>query len=118
MLALIAGTHLLPDPLGALTGIDPSTWFYVLRGIEGAGLCILVWRLRRRPSRVWKAICAWGLIESLLTSACGVAYMVRPAYPGPYEGLCDAETGLPIYAISVIIAAGLAMLVVLERRDV
>jgi hypothetical protein len=106
LLLLVAFTHYAADPLSAWLGFRAATWFYVLRGLEGAAL---FWLLRRlSPARAWRWCCTWGAVEEMLTAGCGAAMMLRPVYPGPFQGLCDAQTGLPLYQIGVAAAAVLA----------
>jgi len=112
LLLVVAVTHLAPDVLAELVGATPQEWFYVLTGAEAAVLC---WVARDRyVSKSWSAVCWWGVYESGLQTGCGTLYMARPVLPGVYEGVCDRPLGIPMYAISVCIAAVVALVVVRE----
>lgn len=108
LLALVAITHLAPDPLQSLTGVDAAVWFYPLRGVEGVALFAALW-MRPRLTSGAVAVCWWGAYEELLTATCGGADVFAQTAPGAFQGLCDAHTGVPFYWISLVIAAGLTL---------
>ena len=96
LLVLVCVTHYLPDNLGAMYP-DPQAatkaWFYVLRGVEGACLFLLVailsggWIVRT----VW-AVCAWGFAEEAQTALCRLSKPITTV-PGVelFSGLCGKE---------------------------
>lgn len=108
LLIAVAGMHYSPDVLAAGGWGDAPTWFYILRGVFGAGV-FWVWR-NAKPSRVWWGLCVWGFVEESMVSTCGTLYLAKPVLPGGFEGLCDKQTGLPLYAIGLTIVAVLAVI--------
>ena len=108
LLFLIAIVHYAYDPL-ASAYTDKATAargiFYVLRGVEGSALFILIGLLIRRP--LVMAICLWGALEEAQTSVCGMAHGLVDKHPyEPFVGLCGAE----MYWLGVVIAACLAVM--------
>lgn len=105
LFAVIAVTHLSYDPLSMIVG-SPQEWFYILRGVEGATVFALL--AKAQASILWGLVCLWGAMENSLTAICGVGYMVSATEPGRFAGLCDTQTGLPLYVLSLGIALALA----------
>lgn len=105
LFAVIAVTHLAYDPLSMIGG-SPQEWFYILRGVEGATVFALL--AKAQASLMWGIVCLWGAFENSLTAVCGVGYMVSPTTPAQFSGLCDAQTGLPMSLLTVVVALVLA----------
>lgn len=102
---VIAVTHLAYDPLAMIVG-SPQEWFYILRGVEGATVFALL--AKAHESMLWAVVCLWGAMENSLTAVCGAGYMLSPATPDRFSGLCDLQTGLPLSVLTVGIALALA----------
>lgn len=110
LLVVTGGTHYGYD---LLAGFYPHpdeaarAWFYVLRGVEGTVLYLLVWRLTPyRPLAVRygaSLVCAWGALESIQTSICRLAIGIE-ATPETslFTGLCDIATGWPVYMLTLL----------------
>jgi hypothetical protein len=109
LLALIAGTHYGYEPLAQFYE-NPDraarAWFYILRGMEGSVLFVLVGLLARQRL-VW-LVCAWGFYEEGTTAVCRLsAGVVKPVEHYPFEGIC----GSGWYTAGVLVAAGLALMI-------
>lgn len=112
LLVLVVVTHYGYDLLASFypdPGAASRAWFYVLRGIEGGLLYLVVWSLAPlRPAavRIGVAVaCAWGALEELQTAACRLAVGIdRTAEPGLFRGLCDVVTGWPVYMLTITAA--------------
>lgn len=114
LLLLVALTHYGYEPIAALwPGNVAGAVFYILRGIEGAGLFAL---LVAHPHYGWpvQLVAAWGFVEEAQTAICriGKGVMTAPAVE-PYQGLC----GWPAYSIGVILMAAIAAVLVSARRE-
>lgn len=110
LLFLVIGTHYTydliaayyPDPHSAARAI-----FYVLRGVEGSILYLIVWALvPLRPMHVrlsCSTVCAWGALEEAQTAICraSVGITNNPS-TGQYHGLCDFVTGIPVYMLTLL----------------
>lgn len=116
LLVLVLGTHYAPELLADLYG-DPAkaarALFYVARGIEGSVLFATVWALApRKPRGAFVGItlaCCWGALEEAQTAVCRLSIgIANTATAGRFSGLCDAATGLPIYALTMFLALALA----------
>lgn len=109
LLAIVAACHYGYDIL-AQAYADPGraarAWFYILRGMEGAVLYVLVGLLAGHRL-VW-LVCLWGAFEEGESAVCRLAAGVvnRPAYE-PFEGIC----GNGWYMAGVVMAAWLAVLI-------
>lgn len=111
LLLLVAATHLGYTPLAALSGgglAHEQTWFYILRGVEGAiGFAVAGWAGRQWPW--WRLACAWGFVEELQTAACGLAAF-DGAGNAAGQSVCQALTGLPPYTAPVVLVLMLRLL--------
>lgn len=122
LLVLVAMTHYGYDLLAqAFDDAEAAAraLFYVLRGIEGFALFGVVWMLaprRPRPAYIGLSLaCAWGMLEEAQTSVCRLAQGIQNVVsPGPFRGLCDVVTGLPIYMLT----AGLVLVVASFAQEV
>ena len=111
LLVMIVGTHYTYDII-AMYYTDPHAAaravFYVLRGIEGSILFLIVWALTpfrplylRLPISI---LCAWGALEEAQTAVCRLSVGIENNInTGQYHGLCDVVTGLPIYMATLLI---------------
>ena len=116
LLVLVLGTHYAPDVLADFYSDPPRAvraLFYVARGIEGAALFAIVWALApRKPLGAYIGVtlaCCWGVIEEAQTAACRLSIGIEnTASASRFSGLCDAATGLPIYALTMFGALALA----------
>ncbi len=108
LLLLVAATHYAYDPIAlALGDVRPAAMFYVLRGVEGFVLFVLL-ALRVRLDLPALLACAWGAAEELQTSSCRVSMGLASAPRVlPFEGLC----GWPAYSIGVAAMACIAVYV-------
>lgn len=107
LLLLVAMTHFSYPYLAAgyaHPGEAERVWFYILRGIEGTALFVLVGLLAGRRM-VW-AVCAAGAIEESQTSICQLAIGIEtaPAHSA-FEGIC----GKGYYMMGLIVALVLAV---------
>lgn len=107
LLALIAATH-YGYPILASHYANPEeasrVWFYVLRGLEGTALFVLVGLLARR-SLVW-LVCIWGAVEEGQTAACQLAIGIETA---PTHALFEGICGHGYYAVGLAAIAILAV---------
>jgi len=97
-----AGSHLAQgyaDPDAAKRAI-----FYILRGIEGTVLFMVVSTLAR--NRWVSVVCLFGIFEESQTAICRAAKPIaeRPAVE-LFQGLC----GEPWYGVGLFVALGLAV---------
>jgi len=110
LLGLIAVGHLLYQPLGEW--LAPSSapdavastqrkLFYVLRGVEGMGLCIglmpLKYAQKRFPGLLWASACWWGFAEEGQTAICRIATWSEPVKNLPNYMLCSDVLGNQAY---------------------
>lgn len=112
-------THYGYDPLASFWP-DPAhaaqAWFYVLRGLLGVVLCLAVLALLPRGALAAAGVCGWIAFEEGETAVCRLAQGIgNEPMAGPWRGLCDAVTGLPVYAISL--AAVLAIVLNMAKRN-
>lgn len=104
LFALVLGTH-AGYPLLASMWPDPDaaarSWFYVLRGIEGAALFLVVAALARRE---WSLIaaCLWGAAEEAQTAVCRLSLPMGEATSVLSGGLCDEVLPVPVYLTGAI----------------
>lgn len=91
----------LCDLVPALRGQERGV-FYTLRGIEGAVLFLVIWRLR---PILWPYV-LWGAFEESETAVCRISAGF-PATPtgSPWTGLCDQVTHWPLSMLGIVIAA-------------
>lgn len=107
---LVITTHLGYDVLASFYkdyARASAGWFYVLRGVEGTVLYLIVWSLTPwNPKHVRLAVsaaCAWGALEEFQTAACRLSLgFTKVPEPGPFHGLCDLVTGWPIYMLTLL----------------
>ena len=88
---------------------SPARGDSAARSIPAVGLVVLV--------------CGWGMVEHIEAGACRLAIGIENKAPAgiPLTGLCDAVTGLPMYALGLatvaFIAAVIAANSVGERKN-
>lgn len=107
ILCMVAFTHYGYDHLAALYP-EPArvtgALFYVLRGLEGVALFLVVGLL----SRSWwvVAACLWGAVEEGQTAVCRLAagIDVKPSVP-LFSGLCGQDA----YWLGIVVAAVIAI---------
>lgn len=107
ILFMVTLTHYGYDHLAALYP-EPArvtgAIFYVLRGLEGVALFLVVGLL----SRSWwvASACLWGAVEEGQTAVCRMAagVDVKPAVP-LFSGLCGQEA----YWLGILVAAVIAI---------
>jgi hypothetical protein len=114
LFAITLGTHYGYEPLTVLTGLGtPGRWFYLLRGIEGMMLFIVLMSLIPRFYLDARSVCAWGAVEEAQTAAGRLIWgLSRPAPPD--RSLFDAITGLPVYTLSLL---AVLWVLVLSTKD-
>lgn len=113
LLLLVLTVHVGTDAISSAFGLDRAWVFYVARGIEGT----VLYGLLLRHSPLVAAVAAWGMLESAMTSICGALAMVMPLKPAPFQGLCDAATGMPAFTYAGLIAAAFLGLSLAIRRN-
>ena len=79
---------------------DGPLAFYVLIGLWVAGMCLWVGFEKRGD---WWPVCLFGVWLGLMQSGCGLLYVGDGR-----SFVCDKGTGLPITALVLAVAAGLA----------
>lgn len=80
-----------------------KAWFYVLRGIEGSLLFLVVMALAHRRLSII-VLCAWGFVEEAQTAVCRLVLPMGSApKPKPFTGLCDSTMHLPVYMTSLAV---------------
>lgn len=110
LLLAAAAAYFLPEVLPTLVGGTASAWAYVTTGMEAAFLWALAFLLVRRFE--CRLIAAWGLFEALQRPVCRLAFpMDHPPHLAEGQNLCDAAFGLPLSALSVLLALFLAAVV-------
>lgn len=115
LLLLVALTHFAYDHIAQAYGDPPAAaraWFYLLRGIEGAGLFAVIACLAR--NRWVLAVCCLGMFEESQTSICRAARPIaeRPAVE-LFQGLC----GEPWYGAGLFLAALVAASLIDRMRE-
>lgn len=76
-----------------------------LQGLLGA---VLLWRMRHDGGRLLWLVCLFGVIEGAQVFVCQMASNWIPADAPRFSGICDAYSGLPLYAWGVVALAMLA----------
>ena len=110
LLLAAAAAYFLPEVLPALLGGTQAAWAYVTAGMEAAFLWALAFMLVRRLE--CRLIAAWGLFEALQRPVCRLAFpMDHAPRIGEGQNLCDAAFGLPMSALSVLMALFLVAIV-------
>lgn len=106
ILLLVVMTHYTYSPLAAMYPDQQAAAraiFYVLRGIEGAGLFFIIILLR--PALLVVLAAGWGAVEELETAVCRLAQPISKIEPVPlFDGLC----GAPMYTLGAIAVAFIA----------
>ena len=121
--ALLCITVMAQLSFGLLPAMTPARWFYVLRGMEGAILFLLLPLMAQRTptSRQLAAlvtVAMFGATMEALTAICGLAwYWGKGPIPQPSGGLlCDAAHPQTWAWLTIAVAAAL-ILIVRARRD-
>lgn len=102
--AVYFGPEVLPDIFGG----SGAAWAYVVYGGEASFLWAVVFALVPRFEA--RAVAAWGVLEALQRPVCRLAFPMGQAPSLDGQSLCDAAFGIPMSALSVIAALGLAAL--------
>lgn len=118
LLVIVVLTHYGGDLLATMyldQAAASRAWFYVLRGLEGGLLFLIVWSLTPvQPLAVRygaSLACAWGALEEFQTAACRLAIGIdQTAESGLFRGLCDVVTGWPVYMLTITSALLVAAL--------
>lgn len=100
LLGLVLLTH-YAYPVLADSAKQASWWFYVLRGLEGTALFVLLLSLspkQRMAAIVWVFACFLGAFEEAQTAVCGYAAMGTEEEIPLWSGLCLEEFGYWPYA--------------------
>lgn len=102
LLLAVVVTHYGYDPMCALfPSLEHAARgiFYVLRGIEGTVLFVVIGYLR---PILWP-VCLWGAAEEAETSVCRLASgpLGNPPVATPWSGLCGDLTQLPLYMLGI-----------------
>lgn len=115
LFATVLATHYGYDPLASFWP-DPAqaaqAWFYILRGVAGVVVFMAVIALlpQSKEAHLALAVSCWGIVEEGETTVCGLAQGIgNVPIAGPWRGLCDELTGMPVYALSL--AAVLAVVI-------
>jgi hypothetical protein len=126
LLVVVVVSHMGYMPIGELYAnplAAAKAWQYVLRGIEGVVLYLVVWSLTPWTPVVMRyavsLVCAWGALESFQIAACRLALpMDRPPPKTPlYTGLCDLVTGWPIYLLTTLAVLAVALIPRRSKRE-
>lgn len=122
LLLLVAAVHVGYEPLAAWAyphggAAAAKALFYILRGVEGAvlWLVVLAWAPERPPALV--VACVWGAVESAQAAACRLALPVGGAAPvaPAWGGVCDLAAGVPVAGVTAL--AVLAALSVVQEMQ-
>lgn len=115
LLVLAVAVYFGPEVLPALFGGTRGAWEYVMNGFESSFLWAAVFVFV--PKFEARAIAAWGLFEALQRPVCRLAFpMDRAPDLNGALSLCDAAFAVPMSALSVVAALGLAALAQETRR--
>jgi hypothetical protein len=89
LLALLAMTHYGYE-------LFPNRWAAFAAGL-GLTTAVLLW-LQRGPRRafLWP-VSVWGAFEGAQVFACQMAQNWWEDKAGPFQGMCDVYTGVPLY---------------------
>lgn len=110
LLLLAVAVYFGPEVMHGLTGGTTGAWEYVTYGFESSFLWAVVFALVPRFEA--RAIAAWGAFEAIQRPVCRLAFpMDRPPDLQGAQSLCDAAFGVPMSALSVVAALGLAAVV-------
>lgn len=113
LLLVYAGGHYGDAALAALTGW-PIEWAYALcQSAAQAALWVLVAALVPRGALLLPGalVCVMGAADALLRCGCIVAQMLRPAALASGGNLCDAHSGVNLYAWGLASLSVLAVLI-------
>lgn len=109
LLSVAACVYFGPEIFPSLFGGTRAAWEYVLNGGEAAFLWAMMFALLPRFDT--RAVAAWGILEALQRPVCRLSFpMDRPPDLNGSVSLCDAAFGIPLSAMSVVAALGLAAL--------
>lgn len=119
LLAAVAVVHYGLGPVSSLWP-DPDAahraLFYIGQGLKGCLLwaCVAALVPRRMVSAPVFAVCGWGFFEDAQVAICRAAVGIDSIpSPGPWRGVCDDLTGLPLYLVGLSI--GLVVAAILEH---
>lgn len=115
LLLLVAAVHYGLEPLSHVFSDAPAAhraMFYIGQGVKGFALwCAVAWlaysTARSKGMNAFTAaplfaVCAWGAIEDFEVAACRLARGIESIpMPGPWQGVCDELTGLPLYMLGL-----------------
>lgn len=109
LLVVAVAVYFGPEVLPVLLGGTRGAWEYVMSGAEASFLWAVVFVLVPRFEA--RAVAAWAAFEALQRPVCRLAFPMdrAPSLDGA-QSLCDAAFGIPMSALSVIAALGLAAL--------
>lgn len=112
LLLILAGGEYGGPVLSDLTGWPVEWCDYILSGAATAALWALAGAHLPRTLLMppGAAVCVWGAFEALQRPACAVAQMLDPVPLDGLTTLCQAHTGVDLYALGV---AGLSVLAAL-----
>lgn len=109
LLVVAVGVYFAPEVLPIVFGGTRGAWEYVATGAEAAFLWSVVFFFVNRFEA--RAVAAWGVFEALQRPVCRLAFpMDRAPHLDSGQNLCDAAFGVPMSALSVLAALGLAAL--------
>lgn len=108
-LVVAALVYFGPEAMSHLAGGTKQAWEVVFYGGEAAFLWTVVFAFV--PTYTARAVAAWGVLEALQRPVCRLAFPMDHAPDiGTAANLCDAAFGLPMSALSIVAALGLAAL--------
>ena len=84
--------------------------WHVFVAMLGLLSAYLLWHARGPRWSVMWAVCCWGAFEGLEVFTCQLAGIWTGAHTGPFEGMCDAQTGLPFTTFGLLLMAVCATL--------
>lgn len=106
-LVVAVGVYFSPEVLPTLIGGTRGAWEYSAYGLEASFLWSVAFLLVNQFEA--RAVAAWGAFEALQRPVCRLAFpMDHPPQIDPGQSLCDAAFGVPMSALSVVAALGLA----------
>lgn len=84
--------------------------WHAFTSVGGLIACLLLWQIKgKRWSMIWW-VCMFGISEEAQVFVCQATAAAEQVQAPRFSGLCEAQTGLPLYTLGLMVLAALAAL--------